>query len=285
MNAARIAAALMGMLLAASSATADPYDVADRLDIIPTPRAITLDGERLDLAGWVIVPAADCPMSAIGAEEINDRINSLGGQTLTVAPEPGGSGAIFVGAVTDPLTEQVATSLGTVLSETDPGEQGYVIAFGEREGLPVILCGGSDPQGALYACVTLRQMIQSEDERTVALSGMVRDWPDFKYRCNWLMNVRGIPPATNSPDRLAAAVADAKAEIDFCVRHKINHAIGRFRDLSAREEARDVQIEVLRYAAERGIGVRYGGCPHAWREARLHLVGAGRPCRACARRG
>ena len=262
MDAAMVAAVLGGLLTAATCAADSPYDVADHLNIIPTPREITLDGAWLELEGWVIVPAEGCSMSVIGADEINDRVDSLGGETLTVASETGGSGAIIVGSVTDPLTQQVATSLGISLSETDPGEQGYVIASGEHEGLPVILCGGADPQGALYACVTLRQMIQREDDRTVALSGRVRDWPDFKYRCNWRVNVRGIAPATGNPDRLADAIAAAKAEIDFCVRHKINYAMGRFRDLSAREEARAIQIEVLRYAAERGVRVRYTDSTH-----------------------
>jgi hypothetical protein len=262
MDAAMVAAVLGGLLTAATWAAGSPYDVADQLSIVPTPREITLDGARLDLEGWVIVPAEGCSMSAIGADEINDRVDSLGGETLTVASETGGSGAIIVGSVADPLTQQATTSLGMVLSETDPGEQGYVIAVGEHGGLPVILCGGADPQGALYACVTLRHMIQREDGRTVALSGRVRDWPDYKYRCNWRMNLRAIGPAAGNPDRMAAATAAARAEVDFCLRHKINQAFGRLWELSGNEEARTAQTEVLRYAAEHGVGVRYVGSTH-----------------------
>ena len=136
------------------------YDVADRIAMIPTPREITIDTEQLDLAAWRIVLADESELCRVGAEEINGRLAALGAKALPVTTTARlGARCIIVGTCNAAQVQRAAAALGVTLTPTSPGEQGYVIACGKLDGAPVVLAGGSDEQGALYACVTLRQMI------------------------------------------------------------------------------------------------------------------------------
>jgi len=248
---------VLGVMGLATAASGDvPWQAAEQLDLVPTPQQIGLDGGRLDLAGWKIVVASGCRMAAIGAEEINGRIAALGGQTLATADAlPAEGGAIVVGPCTDPQVAAVAETVQVRITPDDPGPQGYTIQCGARGTQPVIVCAGSDDLGALYACVTLRRMIQRRDGRVVALSGSVRDWPDFRWRSIGRLDLRAVARSAD-PE---AAMAEAKGQIDFCLRHKINQRFGRLWAVAANDEIRARQEEILRYAADRGIHLRFVG--------------------------
>ena len=87
-------------------------------------------------------------MLRAAAGEINSRIEELGGTALPAGTTPAGP-AIVIGSAPDPLIGAIAAELGVRVGREDPGEQGYVIAFGRRAGNPVALLAGSDEQGAL----------------------------------------------------------------------------------------------------------------------------------------
>ena len=60
--------AFMGPLCAGPSAGQTTYDLADRLDLLPTPRELRLDGAEHALRGWEIVVPDDAPLlTAFGA--------------------------------------------------------------------------------------------------------------------------------------------------------------------------------------------------------------------------
>jgi len=239
-------------------------DIADRLGLLPTPREITLNGERINLSGWQIVAPSAVPLCRVGAGEINLRIEELGGKPLPIVdlPQPN-KPRIIVGPCSNANVRAAAKALGVVLTQTDPGEQGYVIRCGKIAGVPVILAGGSDEQGALYACITLRRMIQTVDGRRRLLAGSVRDWPDYKVRCNGSLNLQFVRSNQRAESR-ARLVAALKRDIDFYLRHKINyvqtrgHWLGPVPDDRARA-IREQMVEVLRYARSRGIRTRIIG--------------------------
>ncbi len=248
---------MVGVMSAGSAASADvPWLAAEQLDLVPTPQQISLDGGQLDLIGWKIIVASGCRMAALGAEEINDRITALGGEALATATAlPTEGGVIVVGPCTDRQVAAVAEEFGLRITPDDPGPQAYAIKCGLRGTQPVIVCIGSDDLGALYACATLRRMIGRRDGRVVALSGSVRDWPDFRWRSIGQLDLRGLARSAD-PE---TAVADAKSRIDFCLRHKVNHLFGQLWAVAANEPIRSRQEEIVRYAADRGIRLRFVG--------------------------
>ncbi|MBT4820264.1 MAG: hypothetical protein HON70_31445 [Lentisphaerae bacterium] len=239
-------------------------DVAYRLGLMPTPRQIALNGDRIDLSGWQIVTPPTLPLCRVGAAEINLRIEELGGKPLQIVDSPQSRrGRIVVGLCSGAAVRVTAKALGVVLTRSDPGEQGYVIRCGEIAGAPVILAGGSDEQGALYACITLRRMIQPVQGNVRLLSGSVRDWPDYKIRCNGSLNLQLIR-GMRRPETRVRAVAALKRDIDFCLRHKINyvHTRGHWTRPTPDDRARAIRrqmVEVSRYARSRGIRTRVIG--------------------------
>ncbi len=260
MSLTRIVLLTGAMAMAGAAPAQQPWQVAEQLDLVPTPQQISLAGGGLEIAGWRIVVARGSVMAGVGAGEINDRVAALGGEELAVVNEPPAEGgAIVVGPCTDSVVAAVAGELGATITPDDPGPQGYLIEFGSVDGRPVILCAGSDDLGALYACVTLRHMIQVRENMIVALVGSVRDWPDFRYRCDDRVDLRGIQRAGDDEAARQAAVDKVKRQIDRCLRSKVNHVFGRLWVLAADETIRAAQEDVVAYAAARGIHPRFVG--------------------------
>ena len=239
--------------------------------IIPLPKEIRAVGKPIPLEGFGIV-AADDERSRIGAAEINQRIVSLGGQPLPVSPLDGRlpEGRRIVVA---PCTAIKVASMEPPLEVTpdQPGPQGYVIQpSGSGDSLKLLLVG-SDSLGALYAAVTCRQLIIELEGRLLLQPAAVRDWPDFKTRCNgapFSENLRGewygILSAEASGDLTKARqladkwVAAQKRHFDWLLRAKINMAWNRtsIDPGDARDKttiARAALKEVHEYGWKRGI--------------------------------
>ena len=244
-----IAAAAVG-----TARTESVYSIADELGLIPTPREISVAGGSRPLAGWRIAVPPGLALAQVGAEEINSRIVELGGAALSVSAGTGP--AIYIGRWCDPGIRALSAALKVSLTPVDPGEQGYVIRFGTFRAQPAVLLGGSDAAGALYACVTFRSLLRREGNGVAARIADVRDWPDFKIRNVGHLTLRGLAAASDSR-ALAEAVAEARREVDFLLRHKINAAAAPFVDPEAPWRA--AAVDVLRYAAARGITLRFGG--------------------------
>lgn len=141
--------------------------------IIPLPKEVRAVGEAVPLGGFRIVVAAG-PRMRIAADEINERVVSLGRRALPVLeledelPE----GKLIVVA---PCTTR---TFGLEISPRDPGSQGYLI---QPQGRRLFLIG-SDTLGTLYAAVTCRQLIFRRDGTVFLQPAAVRDWPDYKHR-------------------------------------------------------------------------------------------------------
>lgn len=241
------------------------YDAADALNLLPTPREITLGDAQHLLADYTIVIPEGVPLARTGAEEINDRVTNLGNAPLPVMTSPPDGPVIYIGRWQDPGIRSLTMAFGMTLSPVDPGAQGYVIRFGTHENRPVILLGGSDAQGALYACVTFRRLIHRHSGRVMVQEAQVRDWPDFKIRNNGSLNlsVLGRTGATLADlQPLKDAAAALKEQIDFYLRHKVNYlytrpyTAGRTTDPALAAHINRRVVEVMHYADERGINTR-----------------------------
>jgi hypothetical protein len=239
--------------------------------IIPLPKEIRALGEAVPLDGFRIVAAGD-QQSQIGAAEINQRIVSLRGKPLPVdkldARLPTGRCIVVA-----PCTATELTGMKPTLEVTpaNPGFQGYVIRpEGSGEDLRLLLVG-SDPLGTLYAAVTFRQLITQQEGRLLIQPAAVRDWPDFKTRCNgapFSENLRGdwygILSAEAGGDLAKARqlantwVAAQKRHFDWLLRAKINMAWNRtsLDPGDARNNTTVVRAalkEVHEYGRQRGI--------------------------------
>jgi len=239
--------------------------------IVPLPKEIRAVGEPVPLDGFRIV-AADDERSLIGAAEMNQRIVSLGGGPLPVSRLDGrlpDGRLIVVAPCTAKELAAVTPPLGVTSAE--PGPQGFVIQpTGNEDNLKLLLVG-SDSLGTLYAAVTCRQLIIQQEGRLLLQPAAVRDWPDFKTRCNgapFSENLRGdwygMLSAEANGDlvksrRLADKwVAAQKRHFDWLLRAKINLAWNRtsIDPGDAREKttvARAALKQVHEYGWMRGI--------------------------------
>jgi hypothetical protein len=259
-----LAALLMGSSPALSQST---YDIADRLDLLPTPREISLSGASYDVEGWRIVGTSGADWTEIAAAEINDRIQALGGSPVPVMSRPKAVGpTIYIGRWRDSHIRSLAMDLDVTLTPGDPGPQGYVIEFGEQHGQPVVLLGGSDKLGALYAAVTFRRLLQSGEGRVQMLEASVRDWPDYKIRNNGRFDLdplRETGATLGNLDPLYAAAEDLKDQVDYFFRHKINYLrVDTFMPRGEGrlfEEQRTLAREIIQYVQARAITTRYTG--------------------------
>ena len=250
------------------------YAAAAELDLLPTPRELELGESRYDLSGWEIVVPEGVDLAGVAAEEINDRIRELGGTALPVTSRPTGQPALFVGRWLDPEIRSITATLDVTLTPSDPGEQGYVVAFGVYEGRPVVLLGGSDARGALYAAVTFRRLLEPAAESgagqspVLAREAHIRDWPDFEVRNVARLDLdalRRTDATLADPGPLYEAAESLKRDADFWLRHKVNclFATPFFPDGETDpelfERQRTLALEVISYARERGITLRYVG--------------------------
>ncbi len=259
----RIIHMLLAFSILSSMAAAAP---ATWQDMIPTPKQIEVSGEQWRLEqgdvviARIVVPPRQ-PKAAIGAEEINARIAGLGGIALPIeeCDDPDVVAAMDLPIVISKcygsaVAEAIIDECGVDISRDDPGEQGYVIEFVEFRGRRLILLCGSDPQGALYAAVTFRHLLEGGPEAIGAVRARVRDWPDFKWRGTGSVHqMTGRLPAYGQGGEVR--FASLKDDIDWMLRAKLN-LLGDY--LYGGEDAMDWidadwVAEINAYARARGI--------------------------------
>ena len=247
------AGTLVVVASAAATTKPTPFEIADKLDLVPTPRQIALSGERFNLKGWKIVTVPGNTLFATGAAEINDRVEKLGGKPLEVSAKMVDGNCILAVSCTHPLAAPFADQLD--VRPDSPGEQGYAIAMVNQNGRRILLAIGCDDLGTLYACITLRRLIQPDANGPVLLSAKVRDWPVFKRRClgNIGRTFRGNLVTRPGEKAADAIFRECKPYIQWLARHKINmtviHLPRSFGDAATKE--------LMAYGRRYGLKYRY----------------------------
>ena len=244
---------------------------ADIDTIIPYPKNIRAIGDAVPLDGFSIVADA-CERAQIGADEINQRILSLGGQPIPILEmgEELPDGNIIVIAPCTSNNLEIG-NLRAEITPSDPGSQGYIIKPVGKDGEFRLFLVGSDTLGTLYAAVTCRQLIIERDGELMLQPAAVRDQPDYKYRLNGMPfnePLRGDWYAISQADRegdaqkareLAAKwLVSQKRFFDWMLRAKINMAWNttNFRPGNSPENLTVVPAmlrELHEYGLKRGI--------------------------------
>lgn len=165
-------------------------------DIVPWPKQIKLESvvwelsDGKDASVFILTGKNPAPQVQAGAALLEKKLKQLGvsfivkDDTASTSEMPS-SLVIRIGvAGQDTWLSKAIGDAGISISEKDPGEQGYVICSRLDKGQRQILLAGSDPVGALYACVTAKSLISMKDGRASIWPVQIRDYPDLKQR--WL---------------------------------------------------------------------------------------------------
>ncbi|MBN1675955.1 MAG: hypothetical protein JXR37_33235 [Kiritimatiellae bacterium] len=235
---------LLAWLLTATVATAAGRGPSGPDLIIPQPREMKVLGAAVPLRDARILLTSAEPKLAVGAEEINQRLT----QELAAQPLPvvrGGlnelSAASGITIVLGVAGQGTMPAIQAAHSVQVPAQhEGYGIATHKRGGAIVMVLCGHDAQGALYAAVTCRHLLETPGGAVptngqVELSPVtVSDWPDFPWRrigrppskaggSAWeLLRARNKKDAKTLAKVGTRFVAEGKPYVDFMLRHKIN---------------------------------------------------------------
>lgn len=235
------------------------HQIAGQIDLVPTPQEISLLPGRFPVSGWSIVAARENPLIETGVGEVNDRIRKLGGQALPVVSKPVSGNFILIARCDEPLASPYQKKAD--ISTNNPGEQGYVIRCVDRNGKKVILALGSDNHGVLYACMTLRRLIQPgarPADPSVLLNVRVRDWPAFKRRCFGCLEILDRSPARidDPSKRRRAHEEEYGPYIRYLARNKINYTNARGLWQGLEDAKLPIYRQASNYARRYGIRLR-----------------------------
>jgi len=265
----RMPSLAFAMIAVAGPAQADPTLIT------PAPREIKLTGEAVDVVDGLILLTEDRPTLRVAAGEINQRLK----HELRAKPLPVKVGGLeAMGASAGPVFA-IGVSGSKAMAGIERGHavdvpdraQGYGIAAYHRGGRLVLILAGHDEQGALYAAVTVRHLLDPAggarlpNGRAAVRPATVRDWPDFPWRqigrppttvgTGWELNRSSQRKGRGIEVAGARFVAEGKQYVDFLLRHKVNLSWTPAVHL---ETGGDGQYRYIReladYARVRGIG-------------------------------
>ena len=262
---------------AAPKAEARPALPAPLDTMIPRPNQVTPLKKHVAISRARIVTVGSHEKFDIAAAEISGRIASLGAVALDRLTASGrtipGEGVAIVLLSADMLAaRKMIRAYRLPISPEKPGKEGYVIRFVKEGGRNLIFLAGSDPQGTLYAAVTLRHMIVKMGGEFVVCAADITDWPDFKIRqigTPWAVTRRypyyELKAAAQKGEMEKAKeyekqlLAVQHEYIDWMLRHKINFMLQPCRFWRHTPEAetpfmRQVCRKINDYAKARGIG-------------------------------
>ncbi|MBN1673911.1 MAG: sigma-70 family RNA polymerase sigma factor [Kiritimatiellae bacterium] len=240
--------------------------------ITPTPKQIEVHRTAIPAENGTIFLAGAEPKLAIGAQEINQRLAgeldapALRVRTGDLAKVQASSGLVIVIGVSGGA-EMASIERAYPVAVPDKTE-GYGIAMHAQGLRTVVMLAGRDAQGALYAAVTLRYLLdpaggaERPNGRAVLRAASVQDWPDFRWRQvgyglrYWRVrrncNENGIKGLENQARVL---VEENQALVDRFLRHKVNLGIGCLSPHLAQADPRLWRYarEINDYARARGV--------------------------------
>ncbi|MAE62488.1 MAG: hypothetical protein CMJ49_14160 [Planctomycetaceae bacterium] len=233
--------------------------------IIPTPAFVKYSAGRpiSRRDGTVRVAQRSRPgrKEQIALQVLREAVEKLGGRVQTVRTV---ARAHIVLSLLDrdanANTHLTKADLST-FEKPNGAEQGYVIKATRAANAQIQLVA-QDPQGLLYATVSLVQLLHTKDGRICWHGAHVRDWPTFRYRGNaWTIWVECGRWSYERGDGADAYARRIERKIDFSLQNKVNLIIfdgfgwnnQRFPGYA------DLMKRLAKYARERGIKLLFGG--------------------------
>ena len=162
-------------LLSSAAAAEMPVQISKRLmanyrsmmdrDILvsPIPKYLNFNQKPVMLDQLVLVVPKGTEYTALAVDELNSRINELGGTPLKVSPKI--------------VNGKYNLILDATFLKGEP-VQGYRL-IREKQGLRL---AGADRLGFLYASVTARRLFSKNKNDVIFHAAEVRDWPDIMNR-------------------------------------------------------------------------------------------------------
>jgi hypothetical protein len=83
---------------------------------------------------------------------------------------------------TNAWLDRACTENNIALSESLPGQDGFVIEVLEEDGRQVVLIGGSNARGVIYGQDVFFDLLRDDDGRITFPTASIRDWPSIKWR-------------------------------------------------------------------------------------------------------
>lgn len=183
------------------------------INIVPAPQRITFSPSDFT----IISSTQICMGNGIGeefrfaAERLNDEIRELTGFPLAKVREMDEShnkNVIILGRMdSEGSAKEHFRAKGKTL-EPQMKSQGYLLDVSEGK----IVIGADSPQGILYGCMTLCQLLKEDDKGVKVPGVLIEDWPDLQIRGFVDDIARGQ----------VSTMEDFKKIIRFAARYKMN---------------------------------------------------------------
>ncbi len=150
--------------------------------IMPTPRQVEYPDAYISLENIAIITDNNFAANSSPIQYLEQKIKLAGGKVLNTAET-----RIYIGL------GQVKVPNSETIVKAPEKREGYTVKILDKN---TIVAAGSDKLGALWAIVSMVQMMTCQDGKPVMKEFNCVDWPQYNYRGMWLCN--GNPDQASS---------------------------------------------------------------------------------------
>ena len=160
----------------------DPAD--EKVVIIPKPVKMTLLATDFPISTTTRIIVADNASKGNlqAAKEINEELKdeyNLELPIVAISQAKDYANTIILGQPGNPIVDALLKELNTVVTNTTPGAEGYVLKMTKQS----ILIAGSDEAGTYYGVQSLKQLFRKSPQGQIVAKGAdIWDKPAFKFR-------------------------------------------------------------------------------------------------------
>src|SRR5947207_9055229 len=155
---------------------------AQHINLVPQPKEIRASGKpfRITAATRIAVSPAHIREDRFIAETLADEIENATHhrpRIVSSASSAAGSSTIFLTRMSDALSKRKLQSNG-LTADTNFNDEGYLL----NTSATGITVAGQSAAGLFYGVQTLRQLVQSVDNRPIIPAVSIKDWPTMRWR-------------------------------------------------------------------------------------------------------
>jgi hypothetical protein len=185
--------------------------------ITPQPKVFRPSDRACALAGATIVVGAKASLpERYAAEQLQTHIERRFHQRLPIVAEdktpPAGPVVLLGQRTSSASVDRLCREHKIDLGPQSPGEDGFVIETLNDGPRPVILAGGSNAPGVIYAQNAVFDLLRRGPNGLEMAAASVRDWPSIRWRgrTHWRMCVHQRPGAMDSYARYRMNFTDLR---------------------------------------------------------------------------